>query len=822
MGRVLRVMLIVWAFGVGGSWAGHAQPAPTQLSTRTAESDPRRIADLASLIEGPNTPSARETGVRELLRDGSPEALQHLAAFLNGTNSAAKIAVANVIAANGDGVSPELLDALVQALAAPESEVASAAANALSVGGEAASARLIAYVEGDGNPLGARLMAIRALGLSTEFSAVRALAGLLESPKPELARAAGDALELVAGARFGGDASAARAWWIENGSESPAEWQSRQLRRLAMDRRRIETAALAMEQRLAKALRETFQRVPEQERGAVLHTYLTDSLIVTQKVGLELAQGETAESRSLKAESIGVVRRLLGSEDASVREAAAQTLTALRDPSDAERLLERLAVERVDAVRNALLNGLGYLGSDAAADALMRQIPELSDALVSEAVTALGRMIERGVLDGENQGRIAQLLVERYQATPRESSTVRERLLWAMSRLRSASFAPVFVEALTGTDATAVRQAAVRGIAALELRSAEAMAALQGALADADASVRRVAVEALGGMALGDAQITALWERLAIAHEPDEMVRDAAWRAVLRQLSSRPAAEIERWIDELPAGDANTVRRSIDLLNVAIASIQDDAGKRGDVGRMRKRVALLRESAGQIDKAIEAYVQALSDFRATSSPALAESACDLLRMLLVNRRYDAEMGRVLSGAANLSEFTAVVTREAESRLTDDATAAELSCGIVTAFREYPPSALPSDIERALEDLARKVESHRGALDDRRVERAIGALRANAGDAGAREVIATMGHRAVPGLCTQLEQLLTREPANESDERLLSELLKSVLPDWPGIAPGADAAAKKAALESARRSGAKPTSAPQRYLARPRA
>ncbi|MBL8879574.1 MAG: HEAT repeat domain-containing protein [Phycisphaerales bacterium] len=805
--------------GIAAAQNSHSQPA-----THQNDSDQRRIADLASIIEGQNTPAARETGARELLRDGSPAAVQRLAAMLSGKNNPARIAIANVIAANGDGISADLLDALIQALAAPEAEVATAAANALSVGGEPAIRRLITYVQGDGNPSSARVMAIRALGLSTEYEAVRSLVSLLDSPRPDLSRAASDALELVAGARFGGDPKAAQTWWAENGADSPAEWQSRQLRRLAMDRRRIESAVQGLETRLAKALREAYVRVPEPERSGALQSYLTDPLPVTQKVGLELAQSDMAESRPLKPEVIATVRRLLTSEDATVREAAVQTLAALRDPVDAERLLERLTVERLDDVRRALLNGLGYLGSDVAADALMGQIPEFGESLISEAVTALGRMIERGVLDGENQARIASLLLDRYQATPRENAAVRERLLWALSRLRSNSTATVFVEALGGTDAAIVRQAAVRGIAALESPPSDGVAALQGAIADSDASVRRAAVEALGAMSLGDEQITALWSRLAIAQEPDEAVRDAAWRAVLRQVSSKTPAEIERRIDALPAGDANTVRRSIDLLNAAIAGLQDDPARRADAGRMRKRAALLRESAGQIDKAVEIYLQALEDFRATSSTALADSACDFLRMLLVNRRYDVQSGRALSGAATLNDLAAVVSREAAARLTDDAAAVELACGMIAAFREFPPSSLPADIEKSLDELAQRAEAHHAALDESRVERAVAALRVDAGDPGARDVLTSLGRRAVPGLCAQMEQTLAQNPSNQADERLLCDLLKAALPDWPGFAPESDAAAKQAALELARRSATAttPTTGPHRYLTRPRA
>lgn len=808
--RLVRATLIATIIAIlsGSLQMAFAQTSQSQPATPAAstETDPKRIADLAAIIDGPNASSARETGARELLRDGSPEALQRLIGLLNGSNSAAKIAIANVIAANGDSIDTALLDALIPTLASPEPEVATAAAAALSVGGEAASERLGAYVQADANPMNARSMAIRALGLTPDYAAVRALVGILDSPKPELARAACDALELAAGQRFQGDIAAARNWWVVNGSESRTKWQSQQLRRMAADRRKFESNQQLLEQRLAKTLRECYQRTPDAERAALIQAYLSDSIVVAQRVGLEIAQSEATDSRPLKPETIGAVRRLLASDDAQVRETATQTLTAIRDPADADRLLERLGVERAETVRRALLNGLGYLGADNAADALLKQIGELNGSLIGEAVTALGRMIERGALNDESLARIAEMLQNRYHATPRENSTLRERVLWAMSRLRRPTFVPIYVEVLSGQDSAVVRQAAVRGIAGLESPPPEAIDALQRAIADPDASVRKAAVETFGGMQLTDAQLEKLWARLATAQEPDEAVREAAWRAALRLLSSRPPAEIEAWVARLPAGDPNTPRRSVDLLMAAIGNAPEDAAHRDEIGRLRKRVAQLRESTGQIDKAIEIYAQALADFRAANSPALAETACDFLRLLLINRRYEAASTQSFAGAATPKDLFAVVTREAEARLTDNPVEVDLAINILDAYREHPAASPTPEIDDAMNALVARAEAHRATLDAKRVERAITALRSNANDAAARETISTLGRRAATPLCAELDKVLAAQPANEAEEQLLVDLLKSVLPDWPGFPPGADTATKKQSLETARRSG----------------
>lgn len=808
--RLAPSLIIAICLGSGGlaPVRTYAQEAQSQPATRTApaESSPERIAELAALIEGPNSAAARETGARELLRDGSPEAFSQLVAILNGSNTAAKVAIANVFATNGGRVDPSLLDALLPMLAASEPEAVTAAVSALAAGGEPGSLRLKNLIQADATPLSAKLAAIRALGMMTDLSSARTLVGLLQSTRPELARAACDAFESATGIRYQGDIAAALGWWRENGTESPADWQSRQLRRFAAERRRLEGALQGLEQRLARSLRENYQRSPEGDRGALFHAYLSDSLVVVQRVGLELAQAEMAESRALRPEAVGLVRRLMASEDAGVREAAVQTLAAHRDVADADRFLERLATERVEAVRRALLNGLGYLGGDVAAGALARQLDGFSGSSLGEAVTALGRMIERGVVQESTQDEIAGVFLARFRDTPRENGALRERLLWAMSRLRRAAFAQEFVVVLSGQDAAVVRQTALRGIAALESIPPEAVEAIQRAVSDPDASVRRTAVEALASMAPTDAQIEALWSRLARAVEPDEAVREAAWRAILRILDDRPAPEIEAWVERLPAGDSSTPRRSIELLTAAIGGATEEPAKPEEFGRLRQRVALVRESLGQIDKAIESYALAIADFRAASSALLGQAAADFLRLLLVNRRYDEASSRLLSNTADPAVFVAVLTREAEARLTDDPAAVEMAVAMLDAFRARPPAPLPPEQEQAVVALADRAKKHLAELDAGRVDRALDALRSNPDDVAAREQILGLGGRAAAVLCAELEKVLAVEPPNEREERFLVELLRVVLPDWPGFAPDADLATKRQILETARRNG----------------
>lgn len=782
-----------------------AQSQPAARAT-TTESNPERIAELVGLIEGQNSAAARETGARELLRDGSPEAISRLVAVLSGSNVAARIAVANVIAANGSRIDPALLDGLIPLLAAPDAESVTAAINALAAGGEAATLRLRNSIQADSTPLSAKLAAIRALGMMTELSSVRTLVELLQSTRPELARAACDALESATGARYQGDIAAALAWWRDNGTDSPADWQARQLRRFATERRRLESSLQGLEQRLARSLRDGYQRTPESDRGALVQIYLSDPLAAVQRIGLELAQTETAEARPLRSESLVVVRRLISSDDAGVREAAVQTLAAQRDSTDADRLLERLATERVEPVRRALLNGLGYLGTDSTAVALARQLDGFGGALLGEAITALGRMIERGVIQEATQEELAEVLLARFRETSRENSALRERLLWAMSRLRRAAFAREFVAVLSGQDAAVVRQAAVRGIAALESIPPEAVEAIQRAVADPDASVRRTAVEALGSMGLTDAQVESLWSRLATAVEPDEAVREAAWRAVLRILDDRPAAEIESWVDRLPAGDTNTPRRSTELLTAAIGNATEEPARPEEFGRLRHRIALIRESLGQIDKAIESYTQAIVDFRSASSARLGEAAADFLRLLLVNRRYDAAASRLFQNTADSAAFCEILMREAETRLTDDPATVELSIAMLEAFRAHPPAPLSMEQELAIVAQADRAKKRLAELDARRVDRALEALRSNLDDAAARETILSLGPRAAAALCTELEKVLAVEPPSEHEERLLVELLRAILPEWPGFSPDDDLTTKRQILETARRNG----------------
>jgi len=716
--RITSVLLPVLLAALVSSPTGGQTTAPaTQPTTSTSTSTDRlqRINDLLGLIEGNNSLQARQIGVRELLLADWPETPERLAAILSGGNNSAKVAVALTLAEDPTRLDPRYISPLMSSLSSDDAALQQATAAALAAYRDSGVVPRLREIVADAErPLTLRRSALSTLGMMTQRDAVAALVEFLDQVPPSLRKPALDALEQATAMDFQGDAAAARAWWSATREMSLSEWHQRQIERLVRQNRDTLRQVRALEVQLTRSLRDGYLRTSDEaESNRLLQTYLADSLPAVRLLGLELAAAQGPEGRPLSAETIATIRASLTDVSREVRAAAVRTITNLRSAEDGERFIQMLAAERDPGVRLALTNGLGYIGGPTAIAPLLAILRESKGEILDEAVTAIGRLAERDVVGAEDRELIVTALLDHLAAAPEEARASRERVLWAAGRLRDRRFAPLFVSASAGDQPVTIRQAAVRGIAALaDPTLADSLVSLAR---DPDVAVRKSAVEALARLGQSEAHLAALWERMALAQEADADVREAAWSGALRLLRGRPAAELVGWAARLPADDPRASDRKLELLQLAAKGLSADPRSVAALSQTQVEIARLHQSAGRAADAVAAYRLALEAAHTAASPEQMQVALGLLRLSLAAGLYDGSVAAALAAAnpgVSGDALWAGIQPDIESALNDDR--ADLAITMLSAFIASPPGTLSPGTQEAAAALLERAQELRAA------------------------------------------------------------------------------------------------------------
>lgn len=799
--------------------------APAQPQTgpaARAADEQQRIIDLLALIEGQNTPAARRTGARELLRANWPETRTRLTHILNSSARPARIAVAQALADIPQAFDPAYIDPLLQMLGDGDAECRSSAILALTAARpEVVIARLAALASDANASQAARLGAIEALGRRTQPDAIAALAALLTPVDGPYAAAALAAIEHATAFEFE-SAADALDWWNQYRELPVVKWQELQIDRLVRQSAVSQQRIRELEQRLTAALRESMLRVPEADRGALLNSYLSDASDVVRLSGLELVQAQLTEGRALLPETADLLRVALKAPERTVRGAAVRAVASLREPADAERFQQMLVSERDAEVRLAVIYGLGYVGGSETAAPLLGLLTETSPSIAAEAIVALGRLAERNVLDDAARDAVAAALIEHYERTPREDATGRERVIRAMTRLGDSRFGQILVDAVDAREPAQVRSAALRGIAALAdpkrvlaARSSQPTTdraapvgvalvdAIVPATSETDVNVRRVAVDALAQVGTSDRHMQALLTRIATSSEADEGIRTSAWRGILRIAGSASMREIDGIIEKLPDNGALRQQRTLELLALAEKAAIAAGNDPEQLGLLRCRMGSVAIELNQPAESISAYSNGLRDLAAAKSARVQEFAEALATVALRSGRYDrevaktlTELGTAVSGDALWAALRAEVERVAAK---DDIDRALDACA---TLRDAPPSQFTAAARDELDKRCAELGQSRATRDLARVRAALETLKASPRDEAARTAIAAIGPRAAVGLRDELRTLVTQSGGDAEYERLVHDLLKAALPSWGGYGAEAAQTDKLAAIEAA--------------------
>ena len=457
---------------------------------------------------------------------------------------------------------PEYVDPLIAMLRAAEGEARVVAARALAFYANGSVVSRLVDVAADMTvPTPGRLAAIDALALHWgNRQAVGGLAATLEGAPPEIASSTMGALRSVTGESFGGEPGRWKSWWAMKQNLDAAAWQKYRMTVL-LDRVRTLEAELGrrgvdddggqahLVGRYAEMQKEFLRALPDDRKDARLAEWLRDSIEEVRQVALDIITARIGDGRRPEGDLRDALFGLIRDPSAVLRREALQAVENLQDAAALQPVLDALADEREVTVRRGMLRALGNLGQPGAIPVLIREIgrdgvdPTCEVQAASSLAQLAGRTTDRAVLDGA-----IEPLRARYGSADPADVALRGALLSAMAAAAPQSFQETFQQALALDDARYLVPA-IRGLAAAS--DVSEMVRMRDLAKHSDRAVRLAAVETLGQLGGADADLEPLLTRLDKTAEPEERVRDAAWRSLLRILHARPIADQAQWSGRL-------------------------------------------------------------------------------------------------------------------------------------------------------------------------------------------------------------------------------------------------------------------------------
>ncbi|MDX2200981.1 MAG: HEAT repeat domain-containing protein [Phycisphaerae bacterium] len=318
--------------------------------------------------------------------------------------------------------------------------------------------------------------------------------------------------------------------------------------------------------RLHTELRNGYLRAAEHQRADLIATFLADPLPVARRLGLELVQARLTEGAVVPPAVASAARKLITDCDESVRTAAVIAITALRDPADEPLLISLIHDQAPLATRSAAVNGLGYIGSDAAFAVLLAVTGSSDIGLRGEALNALSRLVERGALRAESLVTLKHRLVAFLQIS---DPNTRERALFSLGRLNDPMLAPLFERVAESPRGGGERLAAFRSLTQLgDEWSVDCARRLTLAV---EPSLRRAAVEVLKRAGHGESDLMLLQRLSTCDGESDDATRTAAWSGALRLAGELGVGSLLSLAESLDEQDADWTGRVLELAAIAAA-----------------------------------------------------------------------------------------------------------------------------------------------------------------------------------------------------------------------------------------------------------
>jgi len=773
-------------FGAGVSLA------QSKTVKRLTDAEQKEFNTLTGQLSDPSrSPKTKLEAAELLLAKQYPQAVEALKDFLAGDNLAARIAVAQAIS-RGNGTEPrsDFIDPLLAMLTGSDAEVRPAAAKALAVyKDDAVVDKLVAIASDRKLERAVRIDTMAALQSALDKRTVDALVRLLDDRDATIRDAAADALANLTNIKaFRTNRRLAKQWWNRNRDKPPSKWLAELADSLARGKAELEVDNQRLRERLAQALRDQYDAVPEAQREGLLLGFLSDSVADARLAGTVLAETKIVGGQKISEKLQIRIRAMVKDPDPRVRQASVLLVAHQGDAEALGALLAGLKTEEIQGVRQAILTALGHLKSPEALPAVVAEIASSYDSVAGAAALALGRIASAKPLTGDVLSKASSALVRRYKKKGQEDQTVavamREAVLTAMGVIRHKSFLAVLRLALKDTEAK-VRLAAVNSLAqAGQTADADAIAALVG---DSDRGVRVASIATLGKLG-GRKHLATILKRTDPKAETDQAVRKQAWEVAMGLLAGADAATLEAEAQRLVGRD-DAITQRIEILEMLVSTVKaQDSAKLPQALRTLGQALLAgarpAEAAGHFRKAYDAMLLAKD---AKASGAWVEWIEALLAA-------DDPAAIKAMAAQNESAVFESARKALSARL-----------AALVAEQRYAPAILLAD--RAVENLIQRLtvemrKSFQAVLTDareaqrvtdkKRVSQLVGQL--TAADESARSKasgeLQVMASRAVVPLLEVLKSSVEDKQADPKVAQAIIVVLKQVAPKLTGYDPEA--------------------------------
>jgi len=331
------------------------------------------------------------------------------------------------------------------------------------------------------------------------------------------------------------------------------------------------------------------------------------------------------------------LRQLIGDADESVRRNVAGALALVNDVEAVPALLTQLAQETDSGVRGAIAMALRPTQDVRAVPLLLPLLEDPASSTASAAAQALG---ERALGDKLRQGNPAQAdeVAERARlaltarTAPTNNTDLRNDLVQVIGAMRSKPQAAALTRLLAGPSETSrVRRALLQAVS--DLRDPQLADSVVEFAGNDDPTVRLAAVRALGQLTNSFEFERVLFQRLDPGVEPEQDVRDAAWRVVTDLLPKATNDQLENVSSRLRGQPARRLAVLTELRKRYRAQPEEYARRGQQIGQIHLDL-------GQPEEALVPLKEALDFAVDTQRPDMVETISEgMTESFLRARQY---------------------------------------------------------------------------------------------------------------------------------------------------------------------------------------
>jgi HEAT repeat protein len=605
----------------------------------------------ATLIAPPSeqlAQSNRDEAARRLLQRGEIDVLREA---LRGDRTEAHLAVARALA-DTESPPPQLLDELVLRLQPQISpDMAGAVALALTnyKDNALAQGRLRDFILSGNVSDRLRAPAVKALGTLNDKSTAQFLVDmLLRGDSPIIGDAAADALvEMTGQTEFGRDQGQWERWWRDQRTKTAEQFRNERLEDRNAVMRANASRFVQLAAQIEKFAIESFGRITDpKERDAYVLQNLKHALPEFRTAGASLVQSKFNNAEPIGPDIVEQLRGMISDSSPDVRKKVAGVIRVINDPGAAPMLLAQLQRERLQSVKEKLIEALAPSGDVAVVPQLIELLTDPSSQVAEAAARALGELgpelAKSAALTRSTAAALMQTVRQRT-GTARGTSRLREACVEAMVPLHEPSLAlEVVRELLPEREANTpnVRVAAVKVLANNNDSTQQSDLAghlLQTLRGDSVAAVRLEAARALGIIGT-PGQAEALSNAMDPGREADEAVREAAWNSLSSLFTQFDPKTLMMWKERFSEPEK---RLAIHLtLNKMLVPL--GAAKAADLAIVRQAIGTLYldDKIDKPDEAVPYLAGALAYWDSVGQPMNTETIQgNIMSANLRSRKY---------------------------------------------------------------------------------------------------------------------------------------------------------------------------------------